>query len=128
MQQGASGELEVVETAKTGDRLPFAERALRIIYPNFKIQVEPGQSYEIVLRLKTESAIQVPLVLYKTDALTSFIASDTALLSMYFGFMIVMALYNLMLFVSVREPLYGCLLYTSPSPRDATLSRMPSSA
>ena len=23
---------------------------------------------------------------------------------------------------------YGCLLYTSPSPRDATLSRMPSSA
>ena len=25
-------------------------------------------------------------------------------------------------------PLHGCLLYTSPSPRDATLSRMPSSA
>ena len=25
-------------------------------------------------------------------------------------------------------PLRGCLLYTSPSPRDATLSRMPSSA
>ena len=24
--------------------------------------------------------------------------------------------------------LWGCLLYTSPSPRDATLSRMPSSA
>ena len=23
---------------------------------------------------------------------------------------------------------FGCLLYTSPSPRDATLSRMPSSA
>ena len=23
---------------------------------------------------------------------------------------------------------HGCLLYTSPSPRDATLSRMPSSA
>jgi len=26
------------------------------------------------------------------------------------------------------KPLYACLLYTSPSPRDATLSRMPSSA
>ena len=26
------------------------------------------------------------------------------------------------------EPYKGCLLYTSPSPRDATLSRMPSSA
>ena len=26
------------------------------------------------------------------------------------------------------EVRWGCLLYTSPSPRDATLSRMPSSA
>ena len=28
---------------------------------------------------------------------------------------------------NVHDP-YTCLLYTSPSPRDATLSRMPSSA
>ena len=27
-----------------------------------------------------------------------------------------------------EDPKKGCLLYTSPSPRDATLSRMPSSA
>ena len=27
-----------------------------------------------------------------------------------------------------NQALYTCLLYTSPSPRDATLSRMPSSA
>ena len=27
-----------------------------------------------------------------------------------------------------NTPSYACLLYTSPSPRDATLSRMPSSA
>ena len=29
---------------------------------------------------------------------------------------------------SYKAPAKGCLLYTSPSPRDATLSRMPSSA
>ena len=28
----------------------------------------------------------------------------------------------------METPAYTCLLYTSPSPRDATLSRMPSSA
>ena len=28
----------------------------------------------------------------------------------------------------VQSRLYGCLLYTSPSPRDGLLSRMPSSA
>ena len=30
--------------------------------------------------------------------------------------------------IRVLNPATGCLLYTSPSPRDATLSRMPSSA
>ena len=31
-------------------------------------------------------------------------------------------------FPAMAVGLHGCLLYTSPSPRDATLSRMPSSA
>ena len=30
--------------------------------------------------------------------------------------------------LNATEPYQHCLLYTSPSPRDATLSRMPSSA
>ena len=29
---------------------------------------------------------------------------------------------------NIDVSIYACLLYTSPSPRDATLSRMPSSA
>ena len=32
------------------------------------------------------------------------------------------------LVIKTRTSYYSCLLYTSPSPRDATLSRMPSSA
>ena len=31
-------------------------------------------------------------------------------------------------FWAMRPPYYGCLLYTSPSPRDLSTSRMPSSA
>ena len=31
-------------------------------------------------------------------------------------------------FLKLKQQSSGCLLYTSPSPRDATLSRMPSSA
>ena len=34
---------------------------------------------------------------------------------------------SLVLDRTIFFPLGGCLLYTSPSPRDATLSRMPSS-
>ena len=34
----------------------------------------------------------------------------------------------LFIFIAGENPYQACLLYTSPSPRDATLSRMPSSA
>ena len=36
--------------------------------------------------------------------------------------------YNRFNLISFFDKDHGCLLYTSPSPRDATLSRMPSSA
>ena len=42
---------------------------------------------------------------------------------MIFGFIFVMVVTDAAIFSH-----YSCLLYTSPSPRDATLSRMPSSA
>ena len=35
---------------------------------------------------------------------------------------------NALGYAALSIDIYGCLLYTSPSPRDATLSRMPSSA
>ena len=36
--------------------------------------------------------------------------------------------YDVIIFISVNAVNYTCLLYTSPSPRDGLLSRMPSSA
>ena len=36
--------------------------------------------------------------------------------------------YQKLVFADIEIPLNGCLLYTSPSPRDGLLSRMPSSA
>ena len=46
-----------------------------------------------------------------------------------FGFLVIFSYVFVALFAPLLTP-YGesCLLYTSPSPRDATLSRMPSSA
>ena len=38
------------------------------------------------------------------------------------------ACYRLLHHYKMTDLIYTCLLYTSPSPRDATLSRMPSSA
>ena len=60
------------------------------------------------------SNAQEPVAGEVAPAATAWVMTSSALVLM-------MTLPGLALF-------YGCLLYTSPSPRDATLSRMPSSA
>ena len=74
------------------------------------------------------------------DALIKFVFEDTALYELYFGrtltALILLLLFlkftNQKLILKAHYPYLAvfrvCLLYTSPSPRDATLSRMPSSA
>ena len=57
-------------------------------------------------------------------------------LQLLFGFLVALGVYELFELLHLKGglgallagALIGCLLYTSPSPRDATLSRMPSSA
>ena len=46
----------------------------------------------------------------------------------YLGKSVLIAVKSINSLISNRLKGYSCLLYTSPSPRDATLSRMPSSA
>ena len=58
-----------------------------------------------------------PLVRAETVRLAGYV-SDAELAALYRGA-------RVMLYPSLYE---GCLLYTSPSPRDRTRSRMPSSA
>ena len=55
--------------------------------------------------------------------LDSILAEAVEVWSRHFGFLATKGLD-----VSIAQVVGDCLLYTSPSPRDATLSRMPSSA
>ena len=64
---------------------------------------------------------------YGTDHLNGFVINETAVKEL--GWENPEAALGQNLFAAGREgQVLGCLLYTSPSPRDATLSRMPSSA
>ena len=70
----------------------------------------------------------------KSQALMAMVALLLAAVAVYFGMRLrsivtdpILGLAQVSTRVS-REQDYSCLLYTSPSPRDRTRSRMPSSA
>ena len=72
----------------------------------------------------------IPLIfelIYKTETWQSY--AVPILLYLIVGGSLVITNRNVDLKISLKEAfIITCLLYTSPSPRDATLSRMPSSA
>lgn len=89
----------------TGDRSPFAQRDLDAT--NFVFKLKPKQKNNIYyLHVKTKDSLQLPLFLWHTDHFPEHNAQMAGLQGLYFGIMIVMVLYNLFIYLSVRERSY----------------------
>ena len=75
--------------------------------------------------MSADAASGSGLKLTRTQWLICFIATIGFLFDIYELLMLPLIAKSALLDIAGIQP---CLLYTSPSPRDATLSRMPSSA
>ena len=91
------------ESHQFGDRLPFAQRP--VDHANFVVPLDlPGKSRtDIYLRVKTGSSMQIPLKLWSYEALVERDQNELIASGLYFGAMLIMTLYNLMLFFVLRD-------------------------
>ena len=89
-----------------GDLLPFAARP--IVHRNhvMPVTVPPGRTTTLYLRLSSQGTLAAPLRLWRPAALWQADQASYALLSLYFGLLAGLFLYNLLLYVSVRDPAY----------------------
>ena len=97
---------DAVETFHLGDTLPFANRP--IDHHNFALplKLDAGTSASIYLRVQTGTSMQIPLTLWDRE---HFFEQQQRYLmgqGLYFGILLVMAVYNLFIFVSVRHSAY----------------------
>lgn len=87
----------------SGDLLPFSERA----YPHrnlvFPLTLLPGEAQTVYIRATSQGAMTLPVTLWQPDALARADRKDYALLSLYYGMLLALGLYNLLLFMSTRE-------------------------
>ena len=116
---------------RTGDALPYDSRQIRQNNYLFELQLPPGQVTTAYLRLHSQGSVQAPLALWSAEAYMEEQPTRLYVLGIIYGVLLVMLVYNLFIYLSVRDVsslYYICLLYTSPSPRDLSTSRMPSSA
>lgn len=89
-----------------GDLAPFDRRPLAHRNHVLPVHLAPGQTTSLYLRLASEGVVAAPLRLWRTEALWKSDQANYALLSLYFGLLLGLLAYNLLLFVSVRDPAY----------------------
>lgn len=92
-----------------GDAYPFSHKAIAHRNHVLPVHLRPGQPNELWLRVESQGTVAVPATLWQPQALWHHDLATYSALSLYFGLLIGLALYNLLLFISVRETTY--LLY-----------------
>ncbi len=94
------------EVSESGDRLPFEQRYLRSRTINFSVKAEPGEELALLLKVKTSGSMQLPLYLYTEKTYSETKTSEYIGLGIYYGFIMVMILFNGFLYIAMREKSY----------------------
>ena len=97
-----------------GDKYPFTSRAIwhrNLIIP---LHFEPGETLTLHFRVQTSSALQLPVILWDPITRNAHDQRENMLFGLYFGCMIVMLIYNMLLFLGIRDWNYlTYILWTS---------------
>ncbi|MCG8672741.1 MAG: ATP-binding protein [Pseudomonadales bacterium] len=86
-----------------GDQLPFESRPIDHAHFLVSIDLEPYAETSVYIKIATSSSMQIPLQLWKHESLVERDQDRLISRGVYFGAMIIMALYNLMLFFVLRD-------------------------
>ena len=89
-----------------GDHLPFHVREIHEPDYYFPLTVAPGERQTFYLRVQSESSMTVPLAIYSAHSLDEQRGTDHLVLGLFFGTLLALALYNLLLCVSIRDISY----------------------
>jgi PAS domain S-box-containing protein len=95
---------------EAGDHLPFSSRAVAHRNHVLPVTLAPGES-TLYLRIQSEGAVIAPVTLWQERALWDHDQLAYSGLSLYFGLLAGLLVYNLLLFASIRDRVY--LLYVA---------------
>jgi PAS domain S-box-containing protein len=90
----------------SGDAHPFTQRAIAHRNYIFPIALKRARQNVLYLRIESEGPVAAPATLWQPEALWQHDMATYAALALYFGVLTGLFLYNLLLFVSVRESAY----------------------
>ncbi|MEB0044530.1 MULTISPECIES: 7TM diverse intracellular signaling domain-containing protein [unclassified Pseudomonas] len=100
----ADGHYQLIR--RTGDTLPFDSREIRQNNYLFSLDFKPEQAQTAYLRLQSEGSIQAPVTLWSSTAYLEDQPTRLYVLGLIYGVLLGMVVYNLFIFLSVRDTSY----------------------
>ena len=89
-----------------GDHRPKENRERKFRTFVFSVPFLPGQERDVYLRVATMGSLKVPLMVWEEKAFDAHIIQDTGMYCLYYGAVLAISIFNLLLFVSTREVNY----------------------
>lgn len=93
----------IFQHALGGDQVPAREKYVNSRNIVFPVHLEPGTRNTVVLKVETTSALILPMNLLPETRYHELEASAQAFFGLLFGFMLVMAIYNSVIWLFLRE-------------------------
>ncbi len=91
---------------RTGDKLPFASREIKNRFFLFELPPYLNGGPPIYLRFQTESSMTLPMTIWSTAAFRQMDHNSQITLGIYYGFILVMILYSVLMLISLRDSNY----------------------
>ena len=96
----------LIQQTVTGDRYPFEQRPIAHRHFLFPFNITPGSSYEILLRVQTQGAMQIPMRLWVPGAFFEQVSIEDQLHAVYYGILLAVIFFNMFVFLALRERMY----------------------
>ncbi|HRP75254.1 MAG TPA: diguanylate cyclase [Rhodocyclaceae bacterium] len=94
------------EPLVAGDRVAFSTRPVAHRNLVFPLDLLPGESTTVILKVETEGSLTIPLVLWDASAFNLNTQKSYSLLALYYGALAALLLYNFLLYLSIRDRRY----------------------
>ena len=96
----------VSQQATLGSLQPFSQRPLRSRSHALPLVLQPGQHYEVLLRVETAGAMVLPITLNKPTAWHSSAMNEQMLQGMIAGLALCLLIYSLAQWINLRDVLF----------------------
>ena len=96
----------IIQEEQLGNLQPFSERPLQSRSHAMALEVQPGHTYELLLRVQTTGAMVLPITLNKPAAMLQRSINEQMLQGVLIGLALCLLVYSLAQWVSLRDVLF----------------------